>query len=620
MATSPTVTRIPQLDVQFAPGSAYDPVKLQRMVQALNTVISQVTNQNSQIAAIAAEESGGVAKHVFATEQGLGPDHTVAGLVPGNVVVALTETTAAFAALHFAQLAQVDENTFATPAQGDVITFVDGFWSAVPSNPLNLTNPGRNALVVWDSTDGGAAGNYAFAFPDSSLILTPGGLSVNQGAIVHANLSGLQFVAGSDTLIANDHPQYAMLGAANTWPEQQTFQAGIISQSDIDVFGNIEQSQAEPEWRIQNTDDTTDEGTWRMHAEPGQLIFSSVSDDGSDGENWLCATRIGEIVDAVNISANSFTFNGDAVWTDTYVVPGENVYFTEDSFGRRVINSATPGSGAGSLTLTDGTNTVAGTTQITVSGGTVGGSTPNATLTISGGGGGSSPFNVDPDTHRTIPTGVGLGPNDEFETGSSIDTSGTRYSGATPWAAFNITTDSDSVSGGSLVFLPALNPVLSLSGFVQAVPSGPWTYQAKITTFNTNASALLGLILGTSSGASGNLYSFNLNLLTAEVQSFSNATNFVATVASIANATGNIANPTVGPHVGPTTYPLYMQIAFDMINLTFSFSLTGFNFVPVAIVTAASFLGAPGVIGIAATLRSSVQQAVILCDWFRRIA
>jgi hypothetical protein len=42
--------------------------------------------------------------------------------------------------------------------------------------------------------------------------------------------------------------------------------------------------------------------------------------------------------------------------------------------------------GAGSLTITDGTHTVTPTTQLTITGGTVGGTTPNATLTISGGG------------------------------------------------------------------------------------------------------------------------------------------------------------------------------------------------------------------------------------------
>src|ERR1700744_590174 len=41
------------------------------------------------------------------------------------------------------------------------------------------------------------------------------------------------------------------------------------------------------------------------------------------------------------------------------------------------------------ITFTDGTNTVAGATKLTVTGGTVGGTSPNATLAISGGG--SSP-------------------------------------------------------------------------------------------------------------------------------------------------------------------------------------------------------------------------------------
>ncbi len=44
-------------------------------------------------------------------------------------------------------------------------------------------------------------------------------------------------------------------------------------------------------------------------------------------------------------------------------------------------------SGSGSLTVTDGSNTVNSVTQVTFTGGTVGGTTPNATVTITGGGG-----------------------------------------------------------------------------------------------------------------------------------------------------------------------------------------------------------------------------------------
>jgi len=45
------------------------------------------------------------------------------------------------------------------------------------------------------------------------------------------------------------------------------------------------------------------------------------------------------------------------------------------------------GGGSSGVTFTDGSHTVSNATQVTVTGGTVGGSTPNATLTITGSGG-----------------------------------------------------------------------------------------------------------------------------------------------------------------------------------------------------------------------------------------
>ena len=45
------------------------------------------------------------------------------------------------------------------------------------------------------------------------------------------------------------------------------------------------------------------------------------------------------------------------------------------------------GGGGSAWTLTDGTNTIANVGQVTVTGATVGGSSPNATLTITGAGG-----------------------------------------------------------------------------------------------------------------------------------------------------------------------------------------------------------------------------------------
>lgn len=63
--------------------------------------------------------------------------------------------------------------------------------------------------------------------------------------------------------------------------------------------------------------------------------------------------------------------------------------------------------GSSGWTLTDGSNTVTGVTQVTVTGGTVGGSTPNATLLITGG---SSQWNNGPNTSINYFSGnVGIG-------------------------------------------------------------------------------------------------------------------------------------------------------------------------------------------------------------------
>lgn len=79
-----------------------------------------------------------------------------------------------------------------------------------------------------------------------------------------------------------------------------------------------------------------------------------------------------------------------------------------------------PAAGGSSLTVTDGTNTVTGTTKITVSGATVGGSTPDATITISGGS-----LTVTDGTNTVTGT-------------TSITFSGATVSGSTPDATVTI--------------------------------------------------------------------------------------------------------------------------------------------------------------------------------------
>ncbi|HXA85756.1 MAG TPA: hypothetical protein VNZ47_11805 [Candidatus Dormibacteraeota bacterium] len=68
--------------------------------------------------------------------------------------------------------------------------------------------------------------------------------------------------------------------------------------------------------------------------------------------------------------------------TGAPAAPSEITLGSNLSLAGSTLNAA----GGGSLSITDGTHTVAGTTSLTVTGGTVGGTSPNATLTISGGG------------------------------------------------------------------------------------------------------------------------------------------------------------------------------------------------------------------------------------------
>lgn len=290
--------KVGQVDIQFT--QDWDSVKGNQLVQSLQQVIGAVRTLANQTTA---PPTPGVAVHELATQAGLGVDHTVAGLVGGQVLIAQSDTTAHFAFLHIGQLAGFDSGTFEAPVNGDVIAFVNGYWSAVPNTIGGLTNPGADALVMWDTTAHAGAGGMAWAMQGTGIALSAGRVSVDDTQLTHAHLLGLA---------ANDHPQYALLSGTNTWVMPQTFQAALIADAGITLLGNLEQAGQEPEQFIQNTDDITNEGSWRLHVEPGQEMWAGVNDDGSDCENWLYVQRLGDVIDVVGISANSFEVNAPA--------------------------------------------------------------------------------------------------------------------------------------------------------------------------------------------------------------------------------------------------------------------------------------------------------------------
>jgi fibronectin-binding autotransporter adhesin len=106
----------------------------------------------------------------------------------------------------------------------------------------------------------------------------------------------------------------------------------------------------------------------------GTAIGGGGSPGGSPGSAQTNSSGVFGGIGPVSSSLFGWNTSG----SPSVVTLGTNLSMTGST-----LNAA--GSG-GSLTLTDGTHTVTPTTQITVTGGTVGGTTPNATLTITGSG------------------------------------------------------------------------------------------------------------------------------------------------------------------------------------------------------------------------------------------
>jgi len=112
--------------------------------------------------------------------------------------------------------------------------------------------------------------------------------------------------------------------------------------------------------------------------------------------------------------------------------PGDNKVYGTNSSGVKGWYDA-GGGGGGSLELTDGTHDVTGVTKITVTGATVGGTSPDATLTITGGGGGVTEITS---TGGTISITDPTGPDVNIDLPASGVTAGS-------YTSANITVDAE---------------------------------------------------------------------------------------------------------------------------------------------------------------------------------
>ena len=215
-------------------------------------------------------------------------------------------------------------------------------------------------------------------------------------------------------------------------------------------------------------------------------------------------------------------------------------------------------------------------------------------------GGGSTPYNVGPDTHLAVPTGVGLGPNDEFEYGTTVDTTGARYSGATAWTLYTLGSVTGNVTTG--FFNPTASSTASYA-MVQAAPTAPWTYVAKTSVVNQGMSIIVWD--GVSSALT--IFIYGNNTIYTQHDSFNTSAVF-AFVANLSSST-----------LPASQYvSVYLRVRSDGTNLYFGWSIDGFYYTEYYSVAITTYLTSAAYIGLFGLVSTSPNA--VWCDYFRRTA
>ncbi|HRP27447.1 MAG TPA: hypothetical protein PLG77_03335 [Burkholderiaceae bacterium] len=243
---------------------------------------------------------------------------------------------------------------------------------------------------------------------------------------------------------------------------------------------------------------------------------------------------------------------------------------------------------------------------------------------------GSSTVNVTPDTHPSSPNVA----DDEFEYGSSIDTSGARASGATAWAWVNQGAASAAVSGGSLVLAQGAQSTSdNLRCVMQPVSGSTWRFRAKVTLFGQRASAdssaTAGIIfagLCARNSTSGKLLSVHILSNAAdtkpgriEANRWTNVTTYSATYAATKDIfRGDYWNPRA-------LVTLYLEIEQTSTQFLTRWSDSGVDgtFIPLTAENLSTHISSIDEVGIfhANTLNQThTPKSATVVDWWRRMA
>jgi hypothetical protein len=243
----------------------------------------------------------------------------------------------------------------------------------------------------------------------------------------------------------------------------------------------------------------------------------------------------------------------------------------------------------------------------------------------SSGGGSTQPFNTNIDLHTNTPNNLA---NDEFEYGSTVDTTGARFASAIPWTlAYSNGTPTVNVAAGNLIVSNMFDYAMA-TVWTQPITNsaGNWEFTAKVALSYAYQYNSVGLYLLNSGSTNG----YEMVITGSGGPWGTSSTNYLvqrqtgfAFVANDILQAWNGAFLDYGGGAAHMSY-WYVRLSFDTATYTLSSSLSGLpgtfskHF---STTTTNGFIGTADKIGIVC---SSVNNptpdnaAACIIDWFRR--
>lgn len=276
---------------------------------------------------------------------------------------------------------------------------------------------------------------------------------------------------------------------------------------------------------------------------------------------------------------------------------------------------ATGPTGATGTTGTTGTTGATGATGTTGATGPTGPTGSTGATGTTGGGTGTIQFPID------IPPGSPNLANDEFSSGTTIDTTGARGASATAWNKSQNTTGLTNVVGNDMLTLWTAGLTTGgMSGYGQTIPAGTFIYQTKARLYGQSA-ASAGIDAGimVRESGTGKLVLFSLGMALVAVTG-GEVPVYTLSAYTATSPTGTTTVVGTGGYVIMNGTTIYFQVQRTATNIQAYASMDGnvfFKMYDVALTT--PFTTTPNEIYLVLLAPTSTTVAASF-EWFRKTA